>query len=143
MIVRAALEDAGAVAELVAEAAPRTWSERAIRSELERADARVVIAKEDGAIVGAAIWREVLDESELMLICVHPKWRRKGHARSLFRELRASCVPRGIRRVHLEVRASNAPAIALYEALGFRVSGNRPSYYADPEEDAILMTYDA
>ena len=40
----------------------------------------------------------------------------------------------------LEVRAGNAPAIALYEKHGFYEVGRRKGYYDDPKEDAILMT---
>jgi len=38
------------------------------------------------------------------------------------------------------VRESNAPAIALYEKLGFTTVGRRKNYYEKPREDAILMT---
>lgn len=47
---------------------------------------------------------------------------------------------RGIRRVLLEVRPSNAQARAFYAALGFHETGRRPRYYGD--EDALLMTLD-
>ena len=40
----------------------------------------------------------------------------------------------------LEVRASNAPAIALYERFGFAVDGIRKNYYKNPTENAVLMT---
>ncbi|MGB9029422.1 MAG: GNAT family N-acetyltransferase, partial [Acidobacteriaceae bacterium] len=43
------------------------------------------------------------------------------------------------RHLALEVRAGNAPAIALYQRCGFRPEGRRPRYYTDPEEDALLL----
>ena len=39
----------------------------------------------------------------------------------------------------LEVRVSNAPAIALYEKLGFVQVGRRPNYYRSPKEDALIL----
>ncbi len=51
---------------------------------------------------------------------------------------------RGAARMHLEVGARNAPAIALYEAAGFVTTGRRPGYYAGPRgrEDALVMSRD-
>ena len=40
----------------------------------------------------------------------------------------------------LEVRESNAPAVALYEKRAYRVVGRRKHYYEKPTEDALLMT---
>jgi len=51
-------------------------------------------------------------------------------------ELRRSSVA----GVHLEVRASNEAARALYARLGFVETGRRPRYYAAPEEDAVLLS---
>jgi ribosomal-protein-alanine N-acetyltransferase len=46
----------------------------------------------------------------------------------------------GTVELHLEVRASNLAAIRFYQAQNFKQTGARPRYYADPEEDAVLMT---
>ena len=46
---------------------------------------------------------------------------------------------RGSRCLTLEVRASNAPAICLYEKLGFRQVGRRPNYYSHPKEDGLIL----
>jgi len=51
-------------------------------------------------------------------------------------ELRAA----GANELLLEARPSNLPALALYGSLGFAQTGLRPGYYADPIEDAILMS---
>lgn len=47
---------------------------------------------------------------------------------------------RGARRSFLEVRASNLAAQRLYSKFGFELSGRRARYYADPTEDALVMT---
>ena len=45
----------------------------------------------------------------------------------------------GVGEVLLEVRASNQRALDFYRSLGWEETGRRPRYYADPEEDAVLM----
>ena len=72
----------------------------------------------------------------MMNIAVGEGFRRRGIARMLVEEL--------IRRLDayqltLEVRASNAPAIALYESLGFTQVGLRKNYYHKPKEDALIL----
>jgi ribosomal-protein-alanine N-acetyltransferase len=71
-------------------------------------------------------------------LAVRPERRRRGHARALVNATLAAFP--GARRVHLEVRPSNAAARALYEAMGFSTTGLRRRYYGD--EDALLMTLD-
>jgi ribosomal-protein-alanine N-acetyltransferase len=51
-------------------------------------------------------------------------------------------VARGATAAHLEVRAGNAPAIAMYESMGYRRVGVRRGYYADNGEDAVLYFAD-
>jgi ribosomal-protein-alanine N-acetyltransferase len=73
----------------------------------------------------------------LMNIAVDPARRRRGIARTMLEQMieRAGTD----REYTLEVRTSNAPAIALYERLGFRSAGTRPRYYRDNGEDAVIM----
>ena len=54
-------------------------------------------------------------------------------------ELMLRCRSMGVRNYTLEVRASNVPAIGLYEKLGFVKEGIRPDFYSYPDEDAIIM----
>ena len=73
----------------------------------------------------------------LMNIAVDPVRRREGIARAMLEEMfeRAG----SDEQYTLEVRTSNAPAIALYESYGFRSAGTRPRYYRDTGEDAVIM----
>jgi ribosomal-protein-alanine N-acetyltransferase len=57
----------------------------------------------------------------------------------MMRHVMAEAVRDGARRATLEVRRSNAAAIALYERLGFRVCAVRPRYYSRPDEDALIL----
>jgi ribosomal-protein-alanine N-acetyltransferase len=73
----------------------------------------------------------------LMNIAVDPALRRRGIGQTLLEQMieRAG----DDREYTLEVRTSNAPAIALYERFGFRSAGTRPRYYRDNGEDAVIM----
>ena len=71
-----------------------------------------------------------------MNIAVSHTHRRQGIARMLVQELIAR-LDAGM--LTLEVRASNAPAIALYESLGFQQVGLRKNYYRKPKEDALIL----
>jgi ribosomal-protein-alanine N-acetyltransferase len=91
------------------------------------------------ARMGLIVASYVSPEAELETVLVAPAARRHGVARQLFTALAAGLKLASVTEVTLEVRASNRPALALYKSLGFRESGLRPRYYADPVEDAILM----
>lgn len=82
----------------------------------------------------------VLDEGYISNVAVAPEQRRKGIAGSLLEELMRRAQALSLAFVSLEVRAGNAPAIALYEKHGFRPAGVRKNYYSMPREDAIIMT---
>ena len=88
----------------------------------------LTLAKAEGEVVGFALVRAIIDEAELLLIAVDPACRRRGVAGALMRSMLAECRGRGVRRVHLEVRANN-PAVALYAAHGFTKAGERRGYY--------------
>jgi ribosomal-protein-alanine N-acetyltransferase len=89
------------------------------------------------AIVGYLICSRYADVWHLMNIAVDPNFRRRGCARALLEELFERAGPDDA--YTLEVRTSNAPAIALYERFGFRSAGTRPRYYHDTGEDAMIM----
>jgi [ribosomal protein S18]-alanine N-acetyltransferase len=117
---------------------PRPWSEAVWREELASTFCLYLVLEEGGEIFGQIGVRHILDELHITTLAVHPEHRRRGHARTLLSAALAAFP--GAHRVHLEVRPSNAPARALYEALGFMPTGLRRRYYGD--EDALLMTLD-
>lgn len=83
---------------------------------------------DDGRLAGFAIIRRMLDESELLLLAVHPSAQRQGIARALIAHWRDAAQRSGVTRLLLEVRADN-PARALYQQLGFSWVATRPNYY--------------
>jgi [ribosomal protein S18]-alanine N-acetyltransferase len=93
-----------------------------------------------GEISGFVFASLIPPEAELELIAVAQTAQRRGVGRRLLTSLVTQLRTSGISQVHLEVRASNQPAIRFYQAQNFIQTGVRPRYYADPEEDAVLMT---
>lgn len=116
------------------------WSEDLYRAALDNPAVAILLARgEDGALLGYAVLSTVLDEGNLDNIAVAPEARRNGIADALLSALTAFGREH-LSRLMLEVRASNTPAIALYEKHGFAAVGRRKHYYDAPREDAILMT---
>ncbi len=116
------------------------WSEDALRAELWNDSAVVIAAEgEDGTVLGYAGLQTVLDEGYINNVAVDPRFRRQGVAGQLVEAFLRFGAAR-LAFLTLEVRASNAPAIALYEKYGFTQAGRRRDYYDDPREDALLMT---
>ncbi|WP_343554757.1 ribosomal protein S18-alanine N-acetyltransferase [Pantoea sp.] len=95
----------------------------------------------DGKLAGFTITQVVLDEASLFNIAIDPDFQRRGYARQLLQHLIAELEQREVLTLWLEVRASNTPAIALYEQLDFHQVSVRPNYYptASGREDAIIM----
>ena len=90
--------------------------------------------------VGYVGMHHILDEGFITNVVVHPAYRRQGIATALLAELETYGKAHDLTRITLEVRASNAPAIALYRKHGFQEAGRRKNYYQQPREDAIIMT---
>ena len=115
------------------------WSESSVASELNNRLAFWLVALDGDTVAGYVGSQSVLDEADMMNIAVHPNYRRQGIGRDLVLALSDALKEKGIRGLMLEVRASNAPAIALYEQLGFRQVGMRPNYYRNPKENALIL----
>lgn len=114
------------------------WSENALREEL--GSGIFLVAEMNGAAVGYVGCQTVMDEGYITNVATLPEYRRKGVGWSLVGALLSRAWAAGLSFVTLEVRASNAPAIALYEGLGFARVGVRRGFYNAPKEDAVLMT---
>ena len=115
------------------------WSEKSVASELTNPLSLWLVAVEDDRVTGYVGSQSVMGESDMMNVAVHPDFRRKGVAELLVRELVAALAKNDNHCLALEVRASNAPAISLYEKLGFAQIGLRKNYYRNPKEDALIL----
>ena len=139
MIVNMNESHVAQVAELEKICFADPWSERSVASELTNPLSCWLVAEVDGRVAGYIGSQTVLDESDMMNVAVHPDFRRKGIAEALVNALAEALKQRESRCLTLEVRASNEPAKALYEKLGFVQVGLRKNYYRNPREDALIL----
>lgn len=95
-----------------------------------------------GALLGYVMFWVVFEELHLMNLAVRPEARRQGLGTRLIRHALAVGVARGATTALLEVRASNAAAIAMYQQLGFIKKDVRRGYYENPREDAVIMAWE-
>lgn len=131
--------DVPEIAALERECFSLPWSEEIIASQLGGPGKIMLAAEEEGAFAGYMGLQYVLDEGYISNVCTAPSFRRRGVARALIGELVRRAEALELAFLSLEVRVSNAPAIALYRGEGFVEAGVRPGYYEKPAEDALIM----
>lgn len=122
--------------ECAAEASP--WSVEHFAAELANPCARIDLCWREGQLAGFLCWWLIAGEAQIQNVATAPAFRRQGVAVRLLEHVLAQCRASGFDSAWLEVRVSNAPAIALYERFGFKVVGRRPGYYADGEEALVM-----
>ncbi|MDV6328908.1 ribosomal protein S18-alanine N-acetyltransferase [Idiomarina sp. Sol25] len=127
--------------EKKAHSTPWSWS---VFSESYGEQYRCRRLLRDSRVIGFTISQLVADELTLHNIAVDPDFQGQGFGYKLMQDLldyaeKKHCV------VFLEVRASNAAAIRLYERNGFDTVGRRVNYYpaADGREDALVMRWES
>jgi ribosomal-protein-alanine N-acetyltransferase len=132
--------DLGAVHAIESET-PAPWSVEQLASERDQQGGWQFVAESgaSGLVCGFVCGRSCAGEAELLKIAVAREYRRQGIGGQLVAHTLRYLAEQGTERCFLELRASNLPALALYERFGFCRVGLRKNYYASPEEDAILM----
>ncbi len=137
------LDDVPAVHEIDALSFSMPWPERSFRFEVsDNPAARTWVAVQDGRIAAMLVLWLVVDEAHVATIATHPDFRRRGIGEQILIEALKAARREGARLAFLEVRQGNLAAQAMYRKYGFEVTGRRPKYYKDNDEDALLMTLD-
>ena len=128
------------IEEIERECFSRPWTAEQLSGQMRDAQHEFIAAVNDGRVLGYVGLMYVLDEGYISNVAVHPAARRRGIGDALIDALAAKAEELELAFLTLEVRESNAPAIALYSKHGFHPVGKRKNYYDAPKEDAVLMT---
>ena len=141
---RLSIPDLDPIVEIENAVYPTPWSRSMFAGELAKPSSVSLGAfdPEVGGLVAYLIVSRYVDAWHIMNVAVHPECRRQGVASRLLDELFELTAGDPRRGYTLEVRVSNATAIALYERFGFEPSGLRRGYYTDNREDALIMWKD-
>ncbi|MBN8802514.1 MAG: ribosomal-protein-alanine N-acetyltransferase [Lysobacteraceae bacterium SCN 69-123] len=132
--------DLDAVMEIELRAYPFPWTRGIFQDCLRAGYPGRVLAGGDG-LFGYGLLSIAADEAHVLNVCVDPSRQSRGLGRRLLRDLVQVARQHRAARVFLEVRPSNAAAIALYHSEGFNEIGRRPRYYpaVTGREDALVM----
>ena len=139
-IVDVSAEHIRQIEEIERDCFSRPWTAEQLKSQMRDAQHEFIAAVGDGRVLGYVGLMYVLDEGYISNVAVHPDARRQGIGDTLIDALAAKAAELELAFLTLEVRQSNAPAIALYAKHGFHPVGKRKNYYEAPKEDAVLMT---
>ena len=142
MIEQAKQHHLAEILQIEGESFADPWSEALIARKMEDANTIFYVAVRNEEVLGHAVLQCIAPEAELEQIAVKSTARQQGIGRRLLEAVMREARSRNIETIHLEVRAGNTPAIALYRTLGFQDVGLRKNYYKNPSEDAVLMSLD-
>lgn len=121
---------------------PSPWSLKQLAEELATPGALQLVCgpAAGGRPIGFLMARLIADEAEILKVATARESQRRGAASHLLNSFVALARRQGVSRIHLELRAQNLPARALYEKHAFEMTGRRPNYYTGPGDDALCMT---
>ena len=138
-IRRMQLEDLEAVMQIEEASFSVPWTKDDFAQSLKQNGAIYLVAINDDIIVGyCGLWG-ILDEGQINNVAVSNEHRKRGIGGMMLSRLIDEGEKEGLTAFTLEVRAQNAPAIALYKKNGFVEAGVRKDYYSKPKEDALIM----
>ncbi|HEX9901401.1 MAG TPA: ribosomal protein S18-alanine N-acetyltransferase [Acidobacteriota bacterium] len=137
-------EDLAAVLAIERVSFPNPWPATTFLGEIQNTTVSHPYVAVSGSgdterLIGYVIFWLISDEAQINNIALLPEFRRRGMGESLMRQTLDMIRDLGGSYVILEVRQSNQAALSLYLKLGFSEIGRRPSYYFNPEEDALVM----
>lgn len=134
------MDDLQAILKIEQASFSTPWSLQAFMAELKDNEyARYLCLELDGQVIGyMGLWF-ILDEGHITNVAIAPDYRGKHWGEYLMRSMMDRMAEQGMERMTLEVRTSNVSAQSLYKKLGFTTAGVRKGYYADTQEDALIM----
>ncbi len=138
MIKRLDQSSVASLVELIEKYFSDGWTESMLISAFKRDDFYAYGFFENQLLTGFITYTVGEDFADLEDVLIVPDYRKRGQAKQLLGFMLNDLSDKGVNKILLEVRKSNAPAINLYEAFGFKVISKRKKYYQDGE-DAFVM----
>lgn len=142
LVVRYAIpEDAIELAKISLSSLSDAWSSDEVGASINNAHAKVFVVEEKDkqAIYGYAVLTYAADEGEIPQIAVRADKRRMGCGALMMERVQEFMREQGIKKIFLEVRASNETAKSFYQASGMKEVGVRKGFYREPSEDAHIF----
>lgn len=143
MIIRElAAEEVALLAEIDISVNPSAWTIENYLGAINNENQYILgIFDELDILIGGITYSSVLDEAEILQVCISSKEQRNGYASQLFNHLFDTLINSGVTQIFLEVRSNNIPAINLYHKLGFNIIAERKNYYRINGKlfDALVM----
>ena len=124
------------------------WTEQTLAEMLAQDSTHIMIVykpegkADNNKVIGYCLYQVIFEQAEILRIGTHPDYQRQGIASQLFATLNNELINNKVESLLLEVRADNAPALALYEQQAFAVIHTRKNYYQLPHQpsvDAIIL----
>ncbi|MCD4813250.1 ribosomal protein S18-alanine N-acetyltransferase [bacterium] len=116
------------------------WTRKLFEEEMRNPDlSHFMTARCQEHVVGYMGFWLIQEEAHITNLAVHPGFRRRKIGERLLLQILQTAYSLGATRATLEVRAGNEPAKKLYEKNGFQMAAIRRNYYADNNEDALIM----
>ena len=141
-------QDADIIASLQAGSFQGAWDEPPWTVDvwadlISKGTVTVWIVKSDDETCGYIAFQDSGFSAEIVSICIHPKWRRRGLAAAMFQQLMQVISTESVNNLTLEVAERNIAATQFYRKIGFEPVGRRKAYYGKGEhrEDAIVMRF--
>lgn len=133
--------DLQAVLEIERQSYPFPWSLEAFQNELVKPFSNVLVLVDEQQVAGYIVYWLLFDEAHILNVTVSPTHRGAGFGARLVRRVINDAMAKEMKRVFLEVRTSNAAAIALYQKLGFFTDHVKKSFYEDGEDAYFMVRY--
>ncbi len=148
MMVSFHIFDVPDVAEMLAniqeiacqDAVEQVWTVEEIASLMSAPGVHAMVMTCDRQPCGFLMWRQVVEEAEILSLCILPDYRRQGHGRRILQEFSGHPALCPVGEIFLEVSENNDAAIILYHDFGFETVGRRKGYYGG-KRDALVMKF--
>ena len=124
------------------------WTEQTLAEMLAQDSTHIMMVykpegkADNNKVIGYCLYQVIFEQAEILRIGTHPDYQRQGIASQLFATLNNELINNKVESLLLEVRADNAPALALYEQQAFAVIHTRKNYYQLPHQpsvDALIL----